>query len=177
MIIGLCGYSKVGKDTVAAVLENYTRLAFADALKCEVSIMLASQGFDVNLWGEDKEQWRDLLVLWGRKRRALDADYWIKQMFMRHVNQLRYGRSVITDVRYANEAKWITDRGGLVIRLQRPGIKPANEEEYMSFKALDEIPMPVVNNDGTPEQAAALIRTLIKEHNIHQHNFASDIGW
>ena len=69
MIIGLCGYSKVGKDTLCEQLQNFERFAFADALKREVTVMLRAVGIEADLWGEDKEEWRDLLVFWGRKRR------------------------------------------------------------------------------------------------------------
>jgi hypothetical protein len=42
---------------------------------------------------------------------------------------------IVTDVRFPNEAKAIKDRGGIIIRVDRPGIKPINP--HPSETALD----------------------------------------
>ena len=62
MILGICGYSKVGKDTLCESLQNYERHAFADVLKQQVTVMLKQIGIEADLWGNDKEDWRDMLV-------------------------------------------------------------------------------------------------------------------
>lgn len=173
MILGLCGYAQVGKDTIGAALENYKRLAFADALKAEVTIMLASQGIIVDLWGEDKAEWRDMLVFWGAKRRSQDPDYWIKQLVLRNAKELKEDRCVITDVRYANEVRWIQKHNGLVVRVNRPGYDPANDEERRSFKEIDLMELPAIINDGTPEQVAGLVRKMIKAFQIHKHKLVN----
>lgn len=178
MIVGLCGYAQVGKDTIGAALENYKRLAFADALKHEVlKMLLLGLGIKADLWGKDKEEWRDMLVFWGAKRRAQAPDYWIKQLILRNSRTLKGDRCVITDVRYANEVLWIQKHKGLVIRLERPGFGPTNDEERRSFKEIDCLGLPTVHNDGTPEQAAAAVRKMIKAHNIQQGKLCADIGW
>lgn len=43
---------------------------------------------------------------------------------------------IITDVRFPNEAKAIKDRGGIMIRVDRPGVKPINN--HPSETALDD---------------------------------------
>lgn len=43
---------------------------------------------------------------------------------------------IVTDVRFANEAKAIKDKGGIVIRIDRPGISPVNA--HPSETALDD---------------------------------------
>ena len=165
MIVGLCGYSKVGKDTLAAQMQEYERAAFADALKEEVTLMLKGLGIEADLWGADKEEWRDLLVFWGRKRREQDHDYWIKQMFMRHA-PLADKRLIITDVRYRNELEWIKRQGGVTIGLNRPGYRANNAEEDFSIQAI-RISCPEttwLNNDSTPEALEKLFRAVVKQH-------------
>ena len=36
----------------------------------------------------------------------------------------------VTDVRFENEAKWITMNGGCLVNINREGVKPANHEEH-----------------------------------------------
>jgi len=170
MILGICGYARVGKDTLCERLENFHRLAFADALKMQVTQMLKAAGIEADLWGADKEEWRDLLVFWGRKMRARDKDYWIKQLYLRHAAALLEDRVCITDCRYLNECRWITDKGGLIIGIGRPGYGPANEEEAMTIREI-RIQRPDIcwiNNDGTPQDLATQARQIIKEFNCRQ---------
>ena len=89
MILALAGYSKVGKNMLCDQLQNFTQLAFADVLKQQVTTMLKSIGIEADLWGADKEEWRDLLVYWGRKMRSRDRDYWVRQLYLRHAPGLR----------------------------------------------------------------------------------------
>jgi len=163
MIVGLCGYAQVGKDTIADGLENYTKHAFATVLKQEVSAMLKQVGLTPELWGKDKAEWRDMLVFWGAKRRSIDPEYWIKQLFARMCRGMLAGdRMTITDVRYANEVEWIRKHRGIVIRVTRPGHYPANAEERKSFDEIDlRFDLPILVNDGKPEEAVALTRKII----------------
>ena len=75
MIIALTGFSKAGKNCLAEQLQNYRQCAFADALKQEVTRILLANDLKPDLWAADKEEWRWLLVGWGRMRRAQDRDY------------------------------------------------------------------------------------------------------
>jgi hypothetical protein len=164
MIIGLCGYSKVGKDTLCEQLQNYERHAFADVLKQQVTVMLKQVGIEADLWGEDKERWRDMLVFWGRKMRSRDRDYWVKQLYMR-IAPTEDKRICITDVRYPSEVRWIQKQGGLVIGIERPGYGPANEEEGMSIREIriQHSEIPWIVNDGTPRDMEVAARTIIKD--------------
>lgn len=143
MLVGLAGYAQVGKDTAAAGLKRcgFRQFAFANRLKREVTEMLRSVDIDVNLRDpEEKKRWRDLLVFWGAKRRAQDPGYWVKRLIY---DIAKRGISpgiedvVISDVRYVNEAEWIISRGGIIIRISRPGYKPQNGEEAKSFAEMD----------------------------------------
>lgn len=170
MLVGLCGYSKVGKDALAKELQNYERFAFADVLKKEVTKMLEKIGIEADLWGEDKEFWRDFLVFWGRKRRQIDRDYWIKQLIM-NMGSLEDRRIIITDVRYPNEVRFIQSHG-IVLGLDRPGYKPANEEEAISIKEirLQHPQIPWLLNNGTIRELGIAARATIKQMLVKKGN-------
>jgi hypothetical protein len=55
---------------------------------------------------------------------ALMADY--KKIDYNDDEQPEYPNWIITDTRFPNEAQAIKDAGGLVIRVDRPGVKPIN---------------------------------------------------
>ena len=169
MIVGLCGYAKSGKDTIAEALGTHDRVAFADALKIEVAVMLQAIGIHVDFNNPvDKEEWRDLLVFWGRKRREQDKDYWIKQMFLRNAH-LFHGKNsqvIITDVRYPNEAKWVLNKNGLVIYVSRPDVWPNNDEERTSIQLIQAIlkdQIYTLINDASPDKVAQSLRRLLSE--------------
>lgn len=163
MIIGLTGFSKVGKDLLAEQLQSYQRCAFADALKQEVTRILTANDISADLWGADKEDWRWLLVGWGRMRRAQDRDYWIKQLYLR-IAPIDQGAWIVTDVRYPNEVAWIKKHRGLVIGVSRPGFGPANDEERESIKQIRiQYPdLPWIVNDGTARELEITARGIIK---------------
>lgn len=55
---------------------------------------------------------------------ALFADY--KKIEYSNEEQAHYPNWVITDTRFTNEAKAIKDKGGIIIRVDRPGVTPIN---------------------------------------------------
>ena len=174
MIIGLCGYSKVGKDTLCEQLQNYERYAFADVLKHEVTVMLRAVGIEADLWGADKEEWRDLLVFWGRKRRAQDRDYWIKQLYIRMGPDIDK-RVCITDVRYPNEVRWIKGKNGVVLGIERPDFYAANEEEGMTIREIriQHPEIPWIVNGGTPRDLEVAARDILR--NIYSRRFKGEL--
>lgn len=152
-LIGLCGYAQVGKDTAAENMPGWTRFAFADALKRDLAPILASVGCDLNNPAHKREA-RNLLVQYGEVCRAFRPNYWIERLFASIIIDGKNGDPiVITDVRYLNEVKAILNRGGHVVRIERPGFEPANETESISIKLIDlDFRLPIVVNDGTPEE-------------------------
>lgn len=154
-IIGLAGPARVGKDTLAKVLTDagFRRVAFADALKSDILRMLIHAYQKLNLdyserptwgWFSDparKEQMRPLMVEYGRSMRSIDPLYWIKRAQYDYMTDVTQGvvcnRYVITDVRYRNEADWIRRCGGIVVLLERDGVRPANEEETRSLAEVE----------------------------------------
>lgn len=72
-----------------------------------------------------------------------------------------YPNWIITDVRYPNEATAIDNRGGLVIRINRPGIGPANN--HMSENSLDSYKFDyTIENSGDIQQLEAKIESILK---------------
>lgn len=137
MIIGLTGAAGAGKDTVAAHLfqkHGCLKLALADPLYQMVSAMtglpveqLADRKIkeaDIDWVGTSPRRLLQTLgTEWGRG--TLGDDIWIKNLFRRiDKYSAALGRwqagFVITDVRFANEAKAIRERGGHIIEIVRP---------------------------------------------------------
>ena len=65
-------------------------------------------------------------------RECLHQNTWVNALFADYKESDNW---IITDVRFPNEAKAIKDRGGLMIRIDRPFVKPINS--HQSETALD----------------------------------------
>ena len=141
-VLGIAGVAKVGKDTFCAhvikLLEEKgfksKRLAFADELKNDLKdFLLAKTG--VNVYTTDpvsKESIRPLMVEYGKLMREMTkGKYWVNKVKQEVENNFKNKFiSIISDVRYPNEASWINSiDGGITIHLTRNGILPANTEE------------------------------------------------
>ena len=155
MIIGINGYSGSGKDAVGQIIQklcfkqHWEIKKFAGKLK-EVASILTSipvkyfedQDFKRTVLGE--EWWtncdegsqpmtvRDLLQKLGTEcmRTGLHSNTWVNALMVDYkpakMDQYNPSKWVVTDTRFPNEAKAIKDKGGIVIRIDRPGIKPIN---------------------------------------------------
>lgn len=121
-IYGITGKAGSGKDTffrsVQKRLPQAIRVAFADELKREISNVT---GLTVEYIEQHKNDLRGLLQHWGTnlRRNHCGQDYWIKKLAARAVP----ADSIVfvTDVRFQNEADWITSRNGQIIRIVRTG--------------------------------------------------------
>ena len=152
MIIGVSGYARHGKDTVAEVLVEefgFKRVAFADKLRDFLYALnprvgeldLSGQGFtDVTLmrvrdvvdrYGWDgykqtdfNDEVRGLLQRLGTEagRNVLWENIWVDAAF-HDVNQ--FENIVVPDCRFPNEAGAIRERGGQIWRVHREGFGPA----------------------------------------------------
>jgi hypothetical protein len=141
-LIGITGFARSGKDTffnrAKTLLEKDSyrceRVAFADALKSEVNQILEPNA-GISAFTEDnldKELIRPLLVTYGTDiRRKLNPNCWIEKIQPQVIDLLEDNKFVfVTDVRYANEAEWIKINQGILIKVERHGILPANHEEH-----------------------------------------------
>ena len=163
MIIGLSGYARSGKDTVANLLVlNYSfkRLAFADAIKDavlllnpildngrRVSDVVNDYGWEV---AKANIEVRRLLQVMGTEvgRKLIDEYIWIDKVF----NQIEPDkRFVITDVRFPVEANMIQSIEGKVWRVNRHNHSAVNT--HISERAMDNFMFDhVVYNDGTLDE-------------------------
>jgi dephospho-CoA kinase len=166
LIIGLCGYARVGKDTIADLMSEYTKLSFAAALKDNIQPLVEPLGIDL-MKREDKEKVRSLLVEYGRTVRRLDQNYWVAYLAMKYLMCKQNGAKdfIVADVRYLNEAEWITREGGIIVRVERISIRAANDEELLSIRKIDNSGIKthkLVNDLDHPERAVLRLRQIVK---------------
>jgi hypothetical protein len=166
MIIGLIGYARSGKDTCAKFLaeEGFAVTHFADALKRAAHEIF---GFtDEQLFGSLKETvdpfWgfspREALQKLGTEggRKVFGESLWINSWR----RSMEEGKSyAVADVRFPNEANAITEAGGHLVRVVRPGVAPINAHE--SEIALDGWYLPEIYNGGTLEDLRANVKLYL----------------
>jgi len=187
-LIGLTGYAGSGKSTVAHLIGG-THLAFAEPMK---AICKALFNFtDGQLYGPSEEReipsaeftrpdgtpltprfaLQTLGTEWGR---GCDPDLWAK-IGIRKAKQLLASKwtklpVVITDVRFANEARLIREAGGEIWSVQRPSVEPKrkpagliNRVFYRGKAHASEVAIPknlvdrVIPNIGTFEDLKAAV--------------------
>jgi hypothetical protein len=177
MIIGLSGYARSGKDTVAQFfVENYgyTRVAFADNIRhmlldlnpyvgigpsnynhTTLSDLVALNGWEgAKQHPEVRRLLQDLGV---SARNYLGEDVWINAALS---TPTQNDGLVITDVRFINEAEAIKNRGGQIWRVIRPGVTAVNShisETQMDGYSYDRI----VDNSGDFKDLSIEIASLI----------------
>jgi hypothetical protein len=144
MIIGIGGYARTGKDTFGEALVNVLSrygiksktYALATQLKIDLDALTKSD-FGISAFTkDDSEKYiiRPLLVGYGESWRKANPDHWLEIL---NSNIELSTLSVITDIRYENEADWILKNNGQVIYLNRrlpdgTYVKPANNEEALN---------------------------------------------
>ena len=170
-LIALCGAAGAGKDTVADILPA-RKLAFADALyrevadawsveqhvlRCRETKELESPilsvahckdlGFRTNCWRDFHNRPRSprqILQWWGDYRRAQDPDYFVKRMSITR-------DTVITDVRFPNEAALVRQLGGQLWQIRRPGYEAGGTGHASDTDGSEFRPDVVLENFGSLE--------------------------
>ncbi|MEU9605423.1 hypothetical protein [Streptomyces sp. NPDC048057] len=144
LIIGLAGYARSGKNEAAEALVQFgwRQAAFADKLRelllalnpvipgpvGEGNVRLRLLVEDVG-WDYAKTRYPEVRALLQRAgtdagRKVLGANVWVDALFREHAEAAAL---VITDVRFPNEARAVCERGGVLIRVERPGTGPARD--------------------------------------------------
>lgn len=177
LLIGVGGYARSGKDTTAAGLverHGYRRLAFADKLKqvaydldpiididgSRLALTVDTQGWEA---AKARPEVRRLLQALGESgRKRIGPDVWVDAV-MAEVDASPTVPTVISDVRYPNELAAIRRRGGMYVRVTRPGVGPANGHESETAIA-DIAPDAAITNDGSIEDLQDAITNLIGGH-------------
>ena len=137
--IGLCGRAGSGKDTVRSILEmhhDFAGLAFAEPIRAMLRELLTSNGCSDDyitrrelketaipgLGISYRQMAQTLGTEWGRQQ--LGGNFWLNvaNTYLADLRTQGYRRFVVSDVRFANEAEWVRQQGGLVWLIDRPGI-------------------------------------------------------
>lgn len=181
--IGLSGYARSGKDSVANILieQGWKRFAFADKLKLAVKklnpILDCELGLPFTLddslkrYGPERtkelySEYRRLLQVMGTEvgREMFGDNFWVDQALGEvQDNDL----AVFTDCRFPNEAQAITDRGGEVWRIRRPDFGPVNghaSETSLDSWAFDQ----VIDNDGDLEELKIKVNVLVGDYDSNR---------
>lgn len=152
MLIGLGHGSRVGKDTCAAILvreHGFAQVAFADPLRDfvlrinpEVADIVEEVG-----WEQGKEFYpivrQTLIDVANAARDVISPDVWLRPA----LEDLK-PKTVITDMRYPNEAVAIKGLGGFAVKVTRPGVEPLPNIADQALADFDEWDA-VISNDGT----------------------------
>lgn len=186
-MVGLWGYAGAGKDTAAEALVNWdgwTRVAVSDKI-LEFALRINPViGYEAETPGAQIGNGRhtayahlsDLVdhlgVTEAKKipevralfqdvgvavRDMIDPDAWVKAT----MNDLPEGNIVFTSTRFPNEAQAITDAGGKIIRVTRPGVHAVNG--HITETALEDWDFDgELINDSTPHEAGVRLRQLVK---------------
>jgi len=171
-LIGIAGYARSGKDTVAqyvAMRYGHAHVSFADAIRDalvalnppitvhhpttkEKTLMPLELAVFVYGWEDLKHlspDVRPLLQRFGTEvgRNLWGDDFWINRLFHAVVGERRI---VISDVRFWNEAQAIRRKGGEVWWVEKPGVTPVNS--HRSESDLDNYEFDrLLHNDGTTD--------------------------
>lgn len=184
MIYAFTGKKQSGKSTASKYLAEKlgaTRINFKDALVAEIKERLPNliqaiceimerTEYDGNRpWTyerlvQDKPKlMRTLLQNYGTEVRRRDhEDYWVVQ-WLRQATKVK-GDIVVDDIRFSNEAKAVTDLGGIVIRIEREGL--VSSDTHASELEMNKILVDYTISVGTGDFAelyTQLDRITVKE--------------
>lgn len=166
MIIGLTGYARTGKDTVAGILVKdfgFERIAFADPIRellyelnPKVNGIYLREMVEEHGWEITKSQMevRRLLQDLGiGARKVFGSNFWVERAMYKISLDKHY---VITDVRFRNEADSIKRLPSKIWRVQRSGVVAINDhvsEHDMDHYEVDH----TIVNEGPIEYLSILV--------------------
>jgi len=177
-IIGFTGRKGSGKNTLASMVGHklFVRkpptvvgyLSFAAPLKAMVEALLKhamAYPLDVEAWkrreseypikGVDKNVRQMLQTLgteWGRS--CIDKDLWVKVAASMVERESHVDVWLVTDVRFDNEAEWIKQQGGIIVKLLRDETEAHDGHMSEAGVAQELIDVVVPNNGGFDELRA-----------------------
>lgn len=181
MIIGLSGWARVGKDTVADILvkeHGFVKLSFATPMRealyrlnprIEVADMqgihlaTAVDGLGWENLKADSPDIRPLMQRLGTEvgRQMFGENFWV-DLAMKEAE--KHENVVFADCRFKNEAEAIRNAGGSIWRIERPGYEAAND--HISEHDLDDYAFNAVmsNDRGTEELVETVASGMEFEH-------------
>lgn len=192
MIIGFSGYARAGKSEAANALdsERWVVMAFADKLRNFLYVLnptvvpggqpafgahyrpgklkniIDTYGWDGYKDTPYNDEIRRLIQTLGTDcgRNMIGNNVWVDATF-KGMNAGHIVDYAIQDVRFPNEAKAIKDRGGKVIRINKPGVGPYNNHE--SEIALDDWHFDTyIQNEGSIEDLHGQVNHVVEHYDL-----------
>ncbi len=193
-LIGLCGFKKSGKDTVADWLvehHGYSKLSFARALKEGTKAFFGwtDEHFtDIELkervdpiWGVSPRQALQWLGTEGLREGMPSAfpgmsatvgrDFWVKRLELDVLS--RTGPVVITDMRFMNEIEAVVRWGGSPFFVYRPSVVPLRFEHASEDLSTQMGMIPNIRNVGSLDDLYSSLEVLfgpesgdLPDHNV-----------
>lgn len=167
-IIGITGPARSGKDTFAGVLDATNQrmrdgvhvfgFAFAEEVKRLAAIVyfvdpVNFESRKSRICRKYNMTYRELLQKFGTDfaRDMISEDFWVDRMDDKYSAMLKKNQgsdtlSLITDVRFENEAEWVRSKGGIIVEMVRPGTGGDNHKSEAPLP--DHIPRHKVANTG-----------------------------
>jgi hypothetical protein len=155
-LIGIHGPLNGGKDTAASFIQSlhpciYKRYAFAKPIKdaCKVLFGFSDRQLEDRALKEQVDPFWDFsprraMQLLGTEfgRDMLRKDVWIKRAEREHATNLEAGMgTIITDVRFENEAEWLRSTpGSLIINLTVPDLERDERYKHASEGGISFVP-------------------------------------
>ena len=172
ILIGLAGRKHSGKDTVHQAIKalhptlKVARVAFGDPLKQEVASTLGITVADIE---NEKPRFRLILQWWGTEwRRHSNPSYWI-DIAREHIIKALANNdiTVVTDVRFINEANLIRSLGGRVIQVLRH--RTTHTDQHPSETNLDSYHFDdFVHNYGDINNLQREVANILPHHLLHE---------
>lgn len=174
LLIGLAGFARSGKTTIASVLErdmDFAHYSFAAQLRHFAYRFFFSIDPEFELERDKNKPYPQLGGSTPRKfmqamgteggRQAVHPDLWVLHT-MALIDQNAKGRDVvISDVRFPNEAKAIREAGGIVLWISRPGCSPAEHASEAGLPA--HLCHGMLTNDGPVERIPKFMRQMVDD--------------
>jgi hypothetical protein len=176
-IIAISGYARSGKDTLAEylceMLPDARPISFAKPLKELVYRLYPdiAELVDKVGWEQAKDTaTQDIVGVGVRKtlqhtgetcRAILGQDIWVDTL-IQHIDTAHTW--IVTDLRYLNEAEKLWSLGATLVRIERPGVGPAND--HISETNLDSWTQwdIIVANDRSLADLRESARHLVNVH-------------
>ncbi len=166
-LIGIHGKARAGKDTLAKIImslypDSYRRYAFAEPIKKACNLIFGwddrhadgslKEVVDPEFEVSPRFAYQKLGTEWGRD--IINNDLWLlvagkKVRLNKEVDNVG---TIITDVRFDNEAAWVLERNGVLIHVVREEQAIIEESSHVSERGLDEKYLEKafrINNNGT----------------------------
>lgn len=180
--IGIGGKKTSGKDTVANIIAkkikevngNAEIVHIATPLKRRVAQFIENREadyVDLSTFDRDKEaakyniggkniSWREALQKEGALMREIyGEDVWINKM---KFSPVASDVIIVPDIRYANEVKFIQDKGGVLIYIERPSL--LNNDKHPSENSVDATYFDhTIVNEGPIEELEEKVLKIVNE--------------